>query len=516
MKKISKMLGQTEKADQKSQSEKTCCIRELIPAKLAYFLQYAVMGITLPYFNPFFVDIGLAMEQAGYVNGFRALFPLATSPLIGLLTDYTKSCKLVLVTLFIFNVSVFFSAPWLASLLTEENLTSDALFENTTCVNTTYNNKTYSDGNAINGKFTNGTLMNNEINRGHYEKSNSGLFALIFNWAVLLAITGYPTIALIDLIVMQLVSQHENQTSYGIQRLFAPIGYTVGTFLAGAMIDVYKSKPFLTKYTAIFFCQVPFGILSCINVCFFNTNKTKSETSGKRSMRFLCRELIKTFQELRMIMFFVTVVLLGIGYTLINGYLVLYLEKELDTPKTVTGLILAVSSLCQIAVFPCSAQLQKLVGGAYPCFILALFSYFTRFLLFSLIKNYWLALPIQLLESTGFALFWAAAVEFIHKNTSKQVAVTMFNFTILAYYNVANAISNVGGGEIYQHHGGRILFQIMASLCGIWGSIMTVWLLFARREKFSGVRKSNYLKRKISLGNPFLKPAEISKTENIL
>ena len=509
------MLGQTEEVDHKSQSEKTCCIKELIPAKLAYFLQYAIMGTALPYFSPFFVDIGLTMEQAGYVNGFRTLFPLVTSPFIGLLTDYTKRRKLVLVTLLIFNVSVFFPAPWLASLLTEGNLTSHAFFENTTYINTTYN-KTCSDRNVINGKFTNGTLMDIKINRGHYEKSNSGLFALIFCWAVLLATTGYPTIALIDQIVMQLVSQHGNETSYGIQRLFAPIGYTVGTFLAGAMIDVYKSKPFLTKYTAIFFCQVPFGILSCINVCFFNTKKTKSETSGKRSMRFLCRELIETFKELRMIMFFVTVILLGIGYTLINGYLVLYLEKELDTPKTVTGLILAVSSLCQIVVFPCSAQLQKLVGGAYPCFILALFSYFTRFLLFSLIKNYWLALPIQLLESTGFALFWAAAIEFIHKNTSKQAAVTMFNFTILAYYNVANAISNVGGGEIYQQHGGRILFQIMASLCGIWGSIMTVWLFCARREKFSGVRKSNYLKRRISLGNPFLKPSEISKNENIL
>ena len=206
--------------------------------------------------------------------------------------------------------------------------------------------------------------MNNEINRGHYEKSSSALLALIFTWAVLLAITGYPTIALIDQIVMQLVSQHENETSYGTQRLFATIVYTVGTFLAGAMIDVYESKPFLTKYTAIFFCQVSFGILSCINVCFFNTKKTKLETSRKRSMRFLCRELIKTFQEFRMVIFFVTVVLLGIGYTLINGYLVLYLEKELGTPKTVTGLILGVSSLFQIAVFPCSAKLRKLVGGA--------------------------------------------------------------------------------------------------------------------------------------------------------
>ena len=115
------MLGRTEKVDQKSQSEKTCCIKELIPAKLAYFLQYAVMGIKLPYFNPFFVVIGLAMEQVGYVNGFRTLFPLVTTgPLIGLLTDYIKSCKLVLVTLFIFNVSVFFQHLGLPRYLLKE------------------------------------------------------------------------------------------------------------------------------------------------------------------------------------------------------------------------------------------------------------------------------------------------------------------------------------------------------------------------------------------------------------
>ena len=46
-----------------------------------------------------------------------------------------------------------------------------------------------------------------------------------------------------------------------------------------------------------------------------------------------------------MIMFFVTVILLGVGHTLTNSYLVLYLEKERNTHKTVTRLILAVYSL---------------------------------------------------------------------------------------------------------------------------------------------------------------------------
>ena len=184
-----------------------------------------------------------------------------------------------------------------------------------------------------------------------------------------------------------------------------------------------------------------------------------------------------------MIMFLLTVFILGVGYNLVNGYLVLLLKKELDTPKTVIGLILVVSSICQIVIFPFSTQLKKMLGGAYPCFILGLISYFARFLLFSFIKGYWLALPIQLFESTGFALFCAAVVEFVHKHASEDVATTLFNITIVIYYNISSTIAYVAGGEICQYNGGRRLFQTMASTCGVWAVIMTVWLLCSMNKK---------------------------------
>ena len=43
---------------------------------------------------------------------------------------------------------------------------------------------------------------------------------------------------------MERVSAYEKESSYRIQRLF---GYTVGTFLTGAMVDLDKSDPFLSK-----------------------------------------------------------------------------------------------------------------------------------------------------------------------------------------------------------------------------------------------------------------------------
>ena len=484
------MSSKADEAPLKFQKERqTCFIKELLPAKLTYFLFYTFIGITFPYLNPFFVDIGLSIEQAGYVNGFRTLFPLVTSPLIGLVADYTKKRKLMLEILLILNIIIYISVPWLASLLVQQGPSSNIISENAAYVQITQSNKMYINPNHTNDNYQTDILRNITVIKSNMESYSKKLFILIFSWGVLLAITGFPAIGMVDQIVMETVSDYEKETSYGIQRLFAPIGFTVGTFLSGAMIDVYKSNPFLSKYTAIFFCGTPFAVLNCISIYFLKTKIVNSERLEKKSIHFIFKKLIQDLTELKMIMFLITVLLLGLGYNLINGYLVLFLERELDTPKTVTGLILAMSSICQIVVFPFSAQLKKMLGGAYPCFILALISYFTRFLLFSFIKSYWLALPIQLFESTGYALFWAAAVEFVHNHTSKDVATTLFNVMVVIYYNISNTISNVVGGEIYQYHGGRRLFQIMAFLCGVWGAIMTVWFLCLLSKRIEHSKK---------------------------
>ena len=482
------------------QQRQPCCIKDLIPAKLAYFSFYGFVGITFPYLNAFFVDIGLSVEQAGYINGFRTLFPLVTSPLLGLLADYTKKRKLILEILLILTVLIYFSVPWLASLFMKEKPSSNTVSENVTYANMTHNHKTYTHPNYTNEDYRIDILKNMTVMESNKESSNQQLFAIIFCWGILLGITGFPTIGMIDQIVMQRVSDYEKETSYGIQRLFAPVGYTVGTFLTGAMVDLYKSNPFLSEYTAIFFCGTPFTVLVCISVYFIKTRTANSKTPKKNSMRFLYKILLQNLTELKMIMFLLTVFILGVGYNLVNGYLVLFLEKELDTPKTVIGLILAMSSVCQIVVFPFSPQLKKMLGGAYSCFLLALISYFARFLLFSFIKSYWLALPIQLFESTGFALFWAAAVEFVHKHASKDVSTTVFNITIVIYYNISSTIAYVVGGEIYQYYGGRRLFQIMASTCGVWFAVMIIWLFCSMSKKIKKSRdtiskagKSDYL-----------------------
>ena len=71
------------------------------------------------------------------------------------------------------------------------------------------------------------------------------------------------------------------------------------------------------------------------------------------------------------------------------------------------GVVFAVASLTEVIIYPFSAKIKKLIGGNFPCFIAAVFSYCLRFLLFSFTKNYLLLLPMQLLHLIGYALFWS-------------------------------------------------------------------------------------------------------------
>ena len=64
------MLQKRSEALSKQQQRQIYCIKDLIHVKLVYFSFYGFVGITFPYLNSLFVDIGLSIEQAGYINGF--------------------------------------------------------------------------------------------------------------------------------------------------------------------------------------------------------------------------------------------------------------------------------------------------------------------------------------------------------------------------------------------------------------------------------------------------------------
>ena len=179
----------------------------------------------------------------------------------------------------------------------KERTSNITISENVTYAKMTHNHKTYINPNYTKEDYRTNILKSMTVIESNKGSSNQVLFALIFGWRILFGITGFPTIGMIDQIVMQRVSDYEKETSYGIQRLFAPVGYTVGTFLTGAMLDLYKSNPFLSKYTAIFFCGTTFGVIIIISVYFIKTRTTNPETSQKILCAFYTKHCYKILEN---------------------------------------------------------------------------------------------------------------------------------------------------------------------------------------------------------------------------
>lgn len=435
----------------------TCCIKDLVPAKLCYLFQYAFIGTIAPYFTIYFFSVGLTVSQVGYINGLRTIFPFFFGPLFGMLADKTGRTKVIVQILVVLKVTGFFIAPWLfAPFAVPQTLLT------TNITNATINAETKTE------------LF-------HYS-----LFFVAFAWGSFIATVGFPLVAFVDQCAMLVVKKHETRASYGMQRIFAPMGYAVTSFLSGIAIDLYSKHPSITKYNVVFYFSFPFGVFFFVSATLLPTPAKAEEEKQKK--RLLRSEVLELMKNVEFTFFLITATVLGVGYALIKGFF-LFLMEEIHAPKTVMGGVVAVASLSEVMIYPFCSKIKKLIGGNYPCFIAAVFSFSLRFFFYSFMKNYWLAIPIQMLQAIGFALFWAAAVEYTYEAAApKNIGATVFNIVVLLYHCFATIVSNIGGGILYECLGGRVLFQIMGSLCGIWGIIL---VLFYMRNRIFFKRKDH-------------------------
>ena len=449
-----KILNNKEISPDSETKHKQCCIKDLISAKLFFFAQYGCQGVMLPNLNIFMVNLGLSISQASTINGFRTLFGMVFAPLIGMFADYTRKYKFITLLLILLNCVIIISTPWIAStvILEKEHFKTNT------------------------SKLNSSGTSNNTFNfEERFTKNNTKtLFILLFVWFTLMVVSGRPITSFLDVSIVYTVKKYKEVTSYGLQRIFAPIGFSFGSFISGVAVDAYSENPFLTKYTAIFYAIAPLAISRLVLVYFMEFPKERKIKQQNVSKNSVLKALLTVIKKKRTIIFIITLIVLGICFSFVTAFLFLLLN-EMGASKTAMGLSITTSSLSEVVMFPFSHLIQKKIGGPFPCFIIAVFSYSIRLFLISIITNAWLALPIQTLHAFGFALFWVTAIDYMQKTIPSEIFLTMLTIATSLFYNFGNLIGNVAGGYLYETIGGRSLFQILASLCGVWGIILIIY-----------------------------------------
>ena len=117
----------------------------------------------------------------------------------------------------------------------------------------------------------------------------------------------------------------------------------------------------------------------------------------------LKQELLATFNRFEVILFISTVLVTGLLQGVYINFTALRMQ-ELNSPTFLIGLTISVAAICCLPSFLLSTKLIKFFGGYWPTLWFCCFSYAIRFVAFGMIDNPWLAVPINTLQTFGFAL----------------------------------------------------------------------------------------------------------------
>lgn len=269
----------------------------------------------------------------------------------------------------------------------------------------------------------------------------SYLFYLVddgFSWILLstfLMSIFYNTIQpLLDSMSLQLVEKKQ-QLSYGSLRVAGALGWSVTGLIIGQVIDRFDIQfIFVVSSISMF--------LVFICSCFINNDiqeKLKLETITMKG----AFELVRNKQLLVLL---AVVVLVSIAGTSIWNFYSLYMKSN-GASATLVGYGLSFQGLVEIPFFYFSARVIARLG-VRATLLLTVVATALRLLLYGIIQQPVVALPIEVLHGISWSLFWVVCVELVYKLVQKELLATGQSLLYAAYYGAGAVLGNYWVGYL--------------------------------------------------------------------
>jgi PPP family 3-phenylpropionic acid transporter len=234
--------------------------------------------------------------------------------------------------------------------------------------------------------------------------------ALTFLWLipliVLLAFFIAPIMPIVDNSVMHLLADHKNQ--YGKLRLWGAIGWGAVALIIGWLIE--RSGLSWAFYGYMILMSA--GLLVAWNLTVSQTGIGSKFWTGLRSF----------YASPSWIIFLFTVFVFGIGSSVIQNFLFLYMN-DLEASKTLMGLSLMLATVSELPVLYFSDRILNRFGTT-GMIILSMIFLALRLLAYSIIRNPLLVLPIQFLHGSTYSAVWVSGVSYADKNAPPGLGAT--------------------------------------------------------------------------------------------
>ncbi|XP_057290177.1 major facilitator superfamily domain-containing protein 6-like [Hydractinia symbiolongicarpus] len=391
---------------------------------------------------------GLSASKAGLIFGICQLVSFIFLPLWGVLIDRTGKRLLFTFVMLIGIALTLFPAPWIAA---------------------RYKCDHYIVGNVSSSDSRNSEKSPSSAVCLQSDSSRTLFYAMLVVFTAS-SVCEQPFLSFFD----SVVSLRKSKITFGQQRVFGSIGYAVTAFVAGLAADNF-THPEISPYSAVFFVFLPFLVVSLPFVGSLVKNATfKNESKEQKGTKLLIKTVFKTCCKLDNFVFLLTVLVKGSMTGLMDIYLFVFMEKEMDAAESIMGISIAIACLSEALIFPFASPIMGKLGGTVPCVIIGLFSISMRFIFFSIVHNPWFILPCQLSNALDFALFWAASIEQTRRISPKEVLTTMFAILFSLYIALASLISSTAGEYLYDAFGGRMLFRGAGIVGFVWSKTVLI------------------------------------------
>lgn len=200
---------------------------------------------------------------------------------------------------------------------------------------------------------------------------------------------------------------------YGHQRLWGSIGWGSLSIISGLLIDKFSEGQTAKNYAVGFYIMAILIVLDMIVSSKLKYSQTKMSTN-------ILRDVGQIFTSVRVVVFFLWCIVVGFGTAMIWNFLFWHLEdlgaqegcNYGDSMKTLQGLVMGIQCFGgELPFFFLSGKILKKIGHV-NAMSLVLFGFGVRFFCYSVLKNPWYVLPIELLNGVTFGIFIATMVSY--------------------------------------------------------------------------------------------------------
>ena len=311
-------------------------------------------------------------------------------------------------------------------------------------------------------------------------------------------------LSLVDAGVVKRINVSKKQKDFGWNRLFGAVGFSAGSLFSGLVSDVFPEVK-VNCFTGAFVVYVFFAAGTIVTAPFLfklpAQGDVNEETKEKAEPVSLKKELLKTLCKFEVVIFFITVFIMGILQSIYISFTALRL-KELQSPTYLIGLTISIAA---ISCLPTLSFASKFIGwfrGLWNTLLICCASYSVRFIAFGYIENPWLVIPIHLLQAFGFGLYLVTAVLYVKSVAEPMIYTTMYSIMNTVFYGIGFITANIVGGQIFSRFGGRVLFTSCGLLAVCWSLLLFCYIVVRKhpcQEKKDGLSLSENEREMVSL-----------------